>query len=62
MGEAEKAAAQIGLQGKGAHSVALFWDGKNLFFFDTHGGLYLATNMKSAVQWLERRFSTYHSI
>jgi hypothetical protein len=62
MSEAGKAAAQIGLQGQGAHSVALFWDGKYLFFFDPNGGLYLATNIKSAVKWLENRFSTYHFI
>lgn len=61
MSEAGKA-AQIELQGQGAHSVALFHDRKNLFFFDPNGGLYLATNIKSAVKWLESRFSTYHFI
>jgi hypothetical protein len=56
------AAAQIGLQGAGSHSVALSWDGTQLFFFDPNDGVFVADSVDKAASWLGARFGQYKFI
>jgi hypothetical protein len=52
-------AAQIGLQGGGAHSVALSWDGAKLYFFDPNDGVAVADDKDDVPALLAVRFAPY---
>lgn len=57
-----RGAALVAMQSSTPHSVALAYDGSDLYFFDPNSGVHTLTNLATAATELENHLMTYYAV